>query len=269
MRDIRQDYRYAKYISQINWQIEKIDGVCCFVKKIPILGYVVKIQRPEKVTAKIINFLLEKYKPFRFIIEPKSEYQVESIKYLGFKQSHSPFIPSATLEIDLTQSKENIFSNFKKDTRYSIRKSEKVKIKSVNDIKVFRENWKKAVGLKRYITPLSQLEIMKKEFGKNCIFLMTENGSAGGLFLGTDEIAYYWAGFVSKHGRAELAQYQIIWNAIFWAKKNKNKIFDFEGIYDERFPQKSWKGFTHFKKSFGGTIKQYPGAYVKKRFGII
>jgi lipid II:glycine glycyltransferase (peptidoglycan interpeptide bridge formation enzyme) len=43
------------------------------------------------------------------------------------------------------------------------------------------------------------------------------------------------------------------------------KIFDFEGIYDSRFPIKSWLGFTHFKKQFGGNEIAYPGCYIKFR----
>jgi len=47
------------------------------------------------------------------------------------------------------------------------------------------------------------------------------------------------------------------------AKKMGCKIFDFEGIYDDRFPLKSWLGFSRFKKSFGGLEVEYPGAYSK------
>jgi lipid II:glycine glycyltransferase (peptidoglycan interpeptide bridge formation enzyme) len=36
-----------------------------------------------------------------------------------------------------------------------------------------------------------------------------------------------------------------------------------EGIFDERFPIPAWRGFTKFKKGFGGKITKYPGAYQK------
>ena len=41
---------------------------------------------------------------------------------------------------------------------------------------------------------------------------------------------------------------------------------DLEGVYDERFPNKKWLGFTHFKKCFGGKEKEYPGTYTRTRF---
>jgi lipid II:glycine glycyltransferase (peptidoglycan interpeptide bridge formation enzyme) len=47
------------------------------------------------------------------------------------------------------------------------------------------------------------------------------------------------------------------------AKKRKCKLWDFEGIYDERFPNKDWLGFSHFKKSFGGSEILFPGSVTK------
>ena len=58
----------------------------------------------------------------------------------------------------------------------------------------------------------------------------------------------------------------LTWEAIISAKKEGKKVFDFEGIYDERVPNKKWLGFTHFKKSFGGDVVEYPGCFVKINF---
>jgi len=89
---------------------------------------------------------------------------------------------------------------------------------------------------------------------------------AGAIFLLGDKIGYYWQAFSNKEARRLQAQYKIVWEGILWAKKRGAKIFDFEGIYDERFPDKSWLGFTHFKKSFGGHEVEYPGAMLKSKF---
>ena len=116
----------------------------------------------------------------------------------------------------------------------------------------FRNTWRKAVGLKRYVPPLSHLLALKKSFGKNVTFLAFRD--SGAIFLKTREIAYYWQAFTGKEGRKSEIQYKIVWEGILWAKRQGAKIFDFEGIYNERFPNKSWLGFTHFKKSFGEMI---------------
>ncbi|KKU22795.1 MAG: FemAB domain protein [Candidatus Woesebacteria bacterium GW2011_GWF1_46_13] len=132
-----------------------------------------------------------------------------------------------------------------------------------NTIGLFREGWKRAVKWKRYVPPFSHLLALKKLFKENSLFLVTPNYSSGTIFLIGDKIGYYWQAFTNKEGRKILAQYKIIWEGILWAKKMGARIFDFEGIYDERFPNKSWLGFTHFKKSFGGYEVAYPGTFVK------
>jgi lipid II:glycine glycyltransferase (peptidoglycan interpeptide bridge formation enzyme) len=79
------------------------------------------------------------------------------------------------------------------------------------------------------------------------------------------DFAYYWYGFTNDEGRTSLSQYTLLFQGILWAKKQGCKVFDFEGVYDPRFPNKSWLGFSHFKKSFGGYEVIYPGCYTKFR----
>lgn len=84
---------------------------------------------------------------------------------------------------------------------------------------------------------------------------------AGAIILITGKIAYYYRAFTSKEGRKNSAQYLVVWRAIKLAKKAGCRFFDFEGINDPRFPKKAWKGFTHFKKNFGGREIEYPGCW--------
>ncbi|MEJ2347886.1 MAG: peptidoglycan bridge formation glycyltransferase FemA/FemB family protein [Patescibacteria group bacterium] len=263
MLDIRQTPRYAKYLRKTGWQIEELSGVNCFIKKIPLLGSVIKIQRPETIPLKQIKELAKKHHAFQLIIEPKRKMDAEYLRKSGFKLINSPFLPSKTLILDLTVGREKLFKQLKKDARYALRKTEKLVVDKPKSITDFYNSWKKAVGKKRYITPLPRLKILKRVFGKNVLFLMNKNSSAGAIFLLGDKIAYYWQAFSGPEGRKQLAQYRIVWEGILWAKKSGAKIFDFEGIYDKRFPNKQWSGFTHFKKSFGGEDLEYPGCFSK------
>ncbi len=265
MIDIRQSENYADYLSKIGWIVERIDGINYFIKKFPLIGSIIKIQRPKKINYKKINSLAKKYRAFQIILEPKSPIK-------NYHLSRSPYLPTKTLELDLTQSKEKIFNQFKKDCRLAIRKNSKSTIRSlqIKDIKKFRDAWKKAVGLKRYVPPLSHLIALKKSFGKNCLMIHrcisvnhNRDGGAGAIFLLSNSVAYYWQAFTDKTGRKKNYQYKIVWEGILWAKKHGAKVFDFEGIYDERFSNKSWLGFTHFKKSFGGKEIEYPGTFTK------
>ena len=155
----------------------------------------------------------------------------------------------------------------KKDARRAIRKNNQITVEGIKlkNIGGFRIAWKNAVGNKRHVPTLAKLKALKKTFDKKAYFLLTEDNSAGAIFLIGDKLAYYWQAFTNKNGRKSLAQYKIVWEGILKLKASGVRILDFEGVYDDRFPNKSWRGFSHFKKSFGGDEIKYPGAYVKIR----
>ena len=98
------------------------------------------------------------------------------------------------------------------------------------------------------------------------VFITDEKGHSGAIFLKTKDTSHYWQAFTGSEGRKKQIQYKIVWEGIIWAKRSGCKIFDFEGVFDERFPKNSWKGFTHFKKSFGGYEVIYPGMFVRNKF---
>ena len=278
MIDIRQSQNYAKYMKSLDWSVERIAEINYFIKKVPLLGAILKVQRPEEIRIDTVDGLCRKYGVFQLIIEPKNNFDAEYLTSLGFKLAQSTYLPSKTLQIDLTKSSKTILENFKKDVRYALRKGGDLKLKEYStseDIRILRKEWQKAVKLKRFVPSTEQLIKLKKSFPQsNSLFLMSHNisGSAlGGAIFTTSshgsikDIAYYWQAFTNKEGRALLSQYSLLFQGILWAKKNGFKVFDFEGVYDSRFPNKSWLGFTHFKEAFGGYEVEYPGTYVKYR----
>lgn len=273
MADIRQTQKYANYLEQIGWQIERAGKNYSFIKKLPLIGSVVKIQRPEEIDIEAFNYIQKKYSAFQTIIEPRKAFAKSDSASLrgkpnilvkhGYKLSKSPYLPTKSLHLDLTKSTEDLFNQLVNDAKYSLKKTRDLRIYTVTDTKGFRKSWKEAVGVKRWVPPKMQLDAMLATFEEDVVFLITPNGSSGAIFIHGDECACYWQAFSSKKGRKSLAQYKIVWTGINWAKERGAKIFDFEGVYDKRFPKKSWKGFTHFKKSFGGYEVEYPGTYVR------
>lgn len=281
MQDIRQSLEYTDYLKKEGWNTERINKTNYFIRKMPFGLNVMKVQRPEKIDFDTIDKLCRKYGVFQIIIEPKKECDTIKLKTYGLKLSRSPFLPTKTLQIDLTQTQNQIFKAFKKHTKQAVKRGDLKLIKKYstpNEIKLFREAWKKSVNYKRYVPSLNQLLNLKKSFPQNkSLFLASHNISGriiGGVLFTTSlhgkskDIAYYWYGFTNKEGRSSLSQYSLLWQGILWAKKQGYKVFDFEGIYDDRFPSKSWLGFSHFKKSFGGTEVLYPGCYTRFRLPI-
>ncbi|QQG41949.1 MAG: hypothetical protein HYV90_01395 [Candidatus Woesebacteria bacterium] len=311
MTDIRQTKNYANYLSSEGWVVERINNTNYFIRKLPLVGSILKLQRPEKVDFGCISVLLHRYKVFQIIVEPQDEIQAKLLVIQGYKLSKSPYLPSKTLQIDLTQSKEKIYANFTKDCKYAVRKAalavsrvhhfvggeptgpavaKAMAGKGVGgfyissystpaEIEKWREAWKNSVNFDRYVPSAEQLLNIKKSFPQNhSLFLASHNISSriigGALFTISSHdvsnyITYYWYGFTNKEGRTSLSQYSLLYQGILWAKKMGCKVFDFEGVYDERFPNKSWLGFTHFKRSFGGHDVPYPGCYTKFRFPFL
>lgn len=275
MIDIRQTLQYAKYLSLEGWTVERIKKTNYFIKKIPLFGSVLKVPRPEKIQINTINKLAQKYRSFQIIVEPKNKKDAQFLTSFGFKISKYPYLPTKTLQIDLTKNLNLIFQDLKKDTRRAIKKGIKQTIKvytSPDEIKNWRKAWKKSVNYQRFVPSEQSLINLSKSFTLNkSLFIASHNMSGkiicGAVFtLSLHNIAYYWYGFTNKEGRASLSQYSLLFYGILWAKNQGCKIFDFEGIYDPRFPNKSWLGFTRFKRSFGGYEVEYPGCYTKFRF---
>lgn len=261
MVDIRQNKNYAQYLEKLGWTVAKKDGVYYFIKKI-LLFSVMKVQRPKKIDLKFTAELAKKHKAFQVVIEPATNTEADVLIKKGW-QNIFPFIPSMTTLLDLKKSESKILNSFTKDTRYCIRKSEKVNIIEEKDVKEFRRLWKVSVARKRHVLKLKEMKALKEIFGKDAKFLIAEDGISGGIFLVAGDVGYYWYGFVGKEGRKKLSQYKIVWEGIKWAKSRGAKQFDTEGIFDERFPIPAWRGFTKFKKGFKGEVVKYPGAYQK------
>lgn len=283
MLDIRQSEPYARYLKSVGWEVERIDGINYFIKKIPIIGSILKVQRPEQIRFGTINKLCRRYGVFQIIIEPALSARIGAFKDChkfmiahGYKLSKSTYLPSKTLQIDLTKPKKDIFRSLKKDARYALRKGGELNFKEYStpkEIRIFREAWKKSVKFNRYVPSADQLIKLKKSFPQShSLFLTSHNifgRIIGGVIFTTSShgkskyITYYWQAFTNKEGRSTLSNYALLYYGILWAKKNGYKLFDFEGIYDPRFPNNSWLGFTHFKRSFGGYEVTYPGCYTK------
>ena len=263
-----------------------------FIRKLPLTPFsIIKLQRPEMIDIQKINQLAKNHRALAIYIEPSLStinYQL-STKKNGFHLSRSPFLPTKTIHLDLAQSQKQLLTDMKKDARYCIRKASLAgptcKQVGPDGIKLFHQAWKRAVSWKRHVPPLKTLKNLKTAFGPKAIFLVAltkvtpgvELGQndvdtpgvdailAGTIILLTKDTAYYYYAFTSKEGRKMMAQYLLVWEVIKIAKKQGCKIFDFEGIYDPRFPIKNWQGFSYFKKSFGGKEVEYPGCFVKKR----
>jgi lipid II:glycine glycyltransferase (peptidoglycan interpeptide bridge formation enzyme) len=272
--DVRQSAKYAAYIKSLGWRVEKIGSHYFFLKKIPLLGFLLKVQRIAlPLPLEEIEKLASKYRPFQIIIEPTIGKTTETIP-AGFKPYPSPFIPTKTLVKDLRETEDKILASFSKNKRRDIRLAEKkgfiIKEGTVSDFVALKKDYL----LRKFILPFGtkrEIDLLYQAFGEKAKILVAESEGkvvAGTLLLFHNQVAYYWQAAATTQGKRLLAPTLLVWEAIKLSKKLGCTSFDFEGIYDERFPQnKSWLGFTNFKEGFRGKEVIYPKP-LKKNFGI-
>ncbi|MBN1263759.1 MAG: peptidoglycan bridge formation glycyltransferase FemA/FemB family protein [Candidatus Pacebacteria bacterium] len=302
MTDLRQSPDYARYLKSTGWVVEKIDGVSVFIRRFPLLPLsIIKIQRPEKLPDhRKIDRLARKYHAAAVYLEPLPEINHKSLIANHFQLSRWPYLPTKTVRLDLNQSEPKILEQMKKDCRYGIRKSYNdisiYRCRKEEELRNFYRSWKKTAGWKIIIPSFKNLLKLKKAFGQRALLLtaseskdlkklahsdplktgeLSQTGDqtsipgqiiAGTVVLISQKTAYYYHAFTTKPGRRLLAQYGLVWEAIKRTKKIGCRSFDFEGINDSRRPNKAWKGFTHFKKSFGGKEITYPGCFKKRQW---
>ncbi|MDO8488235.1 MAG: peptidoglycan bridge formation glycyltransferase FemA/FemB family protein [bacterium] len=263
-QDLRQSTPYAKYMQEIGWRIESVKNVSIFIRPLGILGAIAKIQRaPLPLPWGKIDPILKKHRVWMTKLEPW-DVKLANLKSKGFRQDRWPLLATKTQRINLSVSLPGIKSGFKKDARYSLRKSEGLHLSSErNNFPKFYSIWTKANRVKKLWTPpRHQFDSLIKAFGSNC-FCITVKESAGALVLVHQKIAYYYYAASLPEAKRLSLPYFVVWNLIKEAKKQGCVTWDWEGIFDLRWPTKSWKGFTHFKKSFGGEEISFPGSFTR------
>jgi hypothetical protein len=257
--DIRQSLQYANFMTSLGWQVEKTEKSNAFVKKFPLIGSLIKIQRISCLpNIKEINTLAKKHKAFKILIE-FDQINKEGKIPLGFNIYPSPFLPTKTIHVDLNRSEKEIFNSFSSAKRRVIRKAEKNQIVIEKGTAIDFIFLKRKSLAEKLILPVGEKKdvlALEKAFSPDdIVFLIAGKNKkplAGILLLFFDKTAYYWQAASTNKGKNLAAPSLLVWEALKLSKRKKCKVFDFEGIYDERFPINSWKGFTKFKQGFGG-----------------
>lgn len=275
MKDLRQTPQYALYMQKIGWTAEWENGNFFYIKRIPLLGGIIKFQRPENIDHHDVETLAKKYRIFQIILEPKNEGQLGVLKTKKFKLDKSPFLPSKTIHIHLDKPEHEILLSLNQKTRYNIKVAERntIEILLSQDINQFADFWQMCAKKQRgmFLSQKKEIKELFKAFAENADLLFAyHNRMLVGaiLLIHSDEVSYYMYAASTDEGKKLFAPTYLVWKAIQQSKWKGSKVFDFEGIYDDRFPLPTWKGFSKFKKSWGGKEIMYPGCYIKWRFPI-
>ncbi len=264
MKDIRQTARYSRFMEAIGWKWERIDNIYIYSKKFPLVGVMIKIQRPAKLPKeKLITELIKKYRPFSFLIEFDNQ---TPTNHFPFTNGTQPNIATKTIHIDLTPSETEIFNNFSESKRRAIRRAQKygVQVEINQDIATLLNVKNRAGGLFGFMAT-SFVKPLWRVFAPDqvaCVLAYPNNSHTAFaciFLIWAQGVAYYWIAGATRDAKKQFAPTLLVWEALKHAKAKGNTLFDFEGIYDERFPEHTdWLGFTKFKEGFGGNVVYFP-----------
>lgn len=279
--DARQTPGWGKYMKGIGWDVERVGKTQIFIRKMPLIGAVVKVQHPfGPFNLKKIDALAQKYGAAWTLIEPHGHgLDTEDLKKHGYEPSHFMLSHTSTMKIDLTRSEKALFASFSENARRNIRKAEKnglkVKIVHMKDPKnwhyfeTFYSLLRNLSKMKKFYVP-SHAEYVKKMTAfkdTSYLFLAYEGETPICVvwYATFDDVVAYFQTGITTRGYETLANYLLVWEGLKFFRKLKLKVFDFESIYDERFPKhlKEKQHYTGFKKRFHGEIVLYPQPWIK------
>jgi len=271
LQDVRQTKAYARFMEKIGWKIEDSNQVRIFIKKLPLLPFsvlkVLRYQLPLK--EKIIEKLIKKHKAVIIKKEPLAiEKQKNNQIYLKIQPNNQwPLTPTKTLWLNLQSSEKELTTKMKPKTRYNLKKAarNKLNVKIISGEKITKEQltgfynlWLKNKPHNLLFKPrFHELKLLIESFSNKCFLVNTYYQSfliACSLQLASKNMVFYWHNGSTEKGKQFFAPTLCLWKAIVESKKRKMIVFDFEGIWDERYPKlnQGWKGFTKFKQGFVG-----------------
>lgn len=275
--ELQQSPMYRAYIQSLKWNIVDIDTCQLFYRSIPFTGVFAKLQRPshlpniDKLTEIIHKLHIQKLaiEPSEHVTQNELTTYIEKLKTTKVTISHSPFLPTKTIRVDLCPTENEIFQSFSEAKRRAVRRAQKnnVTVSESHDINLLIQTKNRSAGFLGFITTFGITNLWKyfprQYTGIVLAYTPNQKKPVGGILLiYWEQIAYYWIAGATKYGKKLFAPTLLVWEAMKVAKRHGCREFDFVGVWDERMPNenRSWLGFTKFKEGFGGKELYYPVA---------
>lgn len=278
-QDFRQTEAWASYISTLGFKplILKNNAIIHQFKFGPFT--ILKSFRPEldeeslaqiqEIADSKINLICK--------ISPNYEFDTKLMDEKNYQIVNSTMSPIKTCVRDLTEDYEDIFKSFSENTRYKINRSvrekdtiEIIQNPNISQLDKFCDFLEKRQKENKFITYFRKEFKTLRDCFKENIYLINAydcNGNTvvSNLYIRNNEKVTYFAGSLNSEFHKSKAGFQLISEAFKFFKNQGVKIYDFEGLSDERDPNnyEDWLGYSNFKLKFGNIVLSYPIARIK------
>lgn len=226
-----------------------------------------------KRVLKRINEIAKAEKCVFVRIRPQLYKTPENMKILeraGLKKSPMHLAAEHTVVIDLKKTEEELLSNMRRQTRYDVRRAEKLGISVLksNSEELFKEFHgvqAETARRQKFIPPsLETLLAERAAFGDNItIYVAMENEEAiaYGLIIKDGKEGDYYEAASTDLNRKLPGAHAILWRAMRDLKAEGYERFNLWGIAPAGQPHHRYAGVTTFKTGFGGEIVEYVPAH--------
>jgi hypothetical protein len=225
----------------------------------PYMGFILSPSTPRRIAAEALSdFAFKELRCIHFEVVD-SQITLEDIEGLGFTHEMR-----ATIEIDLTQSEEALFSNMSSSCRRNIRQAEKygVVIEEAKDAE-FAEDYSaqlKDVYAKQGLVPHYGVNrvraLIKHLYPTGMLLLLRARDPEGrciatGVFPAMNQTVFYWGGASWRQYQKLYPNHLLHWYAMRYWKKRGIRIYNMVGAHE-------------FKRRFGGRQTAVPMVHKSK-----
>ncbi len=234
----------------INWQDKKL---------------VNEVMNKIKVVAEKENCVFVRMRPQLFATKEN----LELLESLSLKKSPMHLAAEHTVIIDLKPSEDELLAGMRRQTRYDVRRANKLGIKILRDDSegIFKEFHKvQAETAKRqgFIPPdFKTLLAERKALDSEIYIAETAEGEkiAYGLIVKDGREGDYYEAASTLLNRKMPGAHALLWQVIKDLKKAGYERFNLWGIAPAGQPNHRYAGVTTFKTGFGGEIVEYVPAH--------
>jgi len=279
-KDFRQTPQFARFIESKGFKTKTLKNGSIFHEFSLGPISIIKSFRPlldEQALAEVQEIANQKNNLI-CKIAPNLEFDQSLSLKKNYKIVNSVMSPTKTLIQDLTQNIEDIYLNFSENTKYKINRSirdgdtiEFIQNPTNKDIDKFYNNLDDRQKFKKFETfSRKEIKFLSNSFWNDSFIVSAYSKDnkliVSNLYFKINDKVIYFAGGLNTENSKSKAGFQLILEAFKFFKKQEVKVYDFEGLVDERDPFNSvhWgEGFSEFKLKFSKNEIYYPKTIIK------
>lgn len=191
------------------------------------------------------------------------------LESLGLKKSPMHLAAEHTVMLDLTKSEEELLADMRRQTRYEVRRADKlgIKVEKSDSEEIFKEFHKiqaETARRQNFVPPDLKTLLAEREALDSEIYVAKNaegKSVAYGLIIKDGYEADYYEAASTELNRKLPGAYALLWQAIRDLKAAGFKRFNLWGIAPVGQPNHRYAGVTTFKTGFGGEIVEYVPAH--------